>query len=357
MHLDLAGSTPWRLLNMHSLSHIVVSGIGTLQCPIGHDFKSTDLITKNLVGVEADPMNLLGKKGLRQKDRATQLALCAGWTALEDAGLPTQAEQQRTPERFAVVVSSNLGNLDTVCRVSGLIDLEGVAGTSPLDLPNASSNIVASCLAIRFGAKQVNLMVCNGSSSGLDAIHLARNLIAARRADRVLVVGVEVCTQVAIQLFSQSQRMENQLAAPAEAAIGVVLEAEDVARVRGATIYARIGRYRQCAATALASCLDEEFFSANVPNHWLTPRFVQTDAMQALYAVAETSSCRGMKIESISHEEIDFYGTLGVMQVAAAGRKINQAGGTILLSCGGMLNDGVASLLLHPCEVEEACAA
>jgi monoamine oxidase len=38
-----------------------------------------------------------------------------------------------------------------------------------MDLPNASSNVVASSVAIRFGLRGPNLMLCNGATSGLDA--------------------------------------------------------------------------------------------------------------------------------------------------------------------------------------------
>lgn len=130
-------------------------------------------------------------KGLRYKDRATQLAFCAAYEALVDAGLLTSDGLTVEGEAIAVVASSNFGNVDTVCRVVQTIADEGAARVSPMDLPNASSNVIASSVAIRYGLRGPNLMLCNGATSGLDAVHWATSLITSRRASYALVIGVE----------------------------------------------------------------------------------------------------------------------------------------------------------------------
>src|SRR5690242_15402937 len=82
--------------------------------------------------VGPEPSAVLGVRGLRYKDRATQLAMAAAALALADAGLPVnRADDPRT----GVVASSNLGNLDTVCAVTDTLATRGVAGLSPMDLP------------------------------------------------------------------------------------------------------------------------------------------------------------------------------------------------------------------------------
>lgn len=132
-----------------------------------------------------DPHALLGRKGVRYKDRATLLALAACAVALD--GLAPAADATRS----AVVVASCYGNVGTVCDVAAAIERDGTGAISPMDLPNASSNVVAAALAIRFGVTGVCLSVCNGHASGWDALVWAGRLLAAGRADRVLVVGVE----------------------------------------------------------------------------------------------------------------------------------------------------------------------
>jgi 3-oxoacyl-[acyl-carrier-protein] synthase II len=133
---------------------------------------------------------LLGPKGLLGKDAATRLALCATHRAL---GLPVRAARSRTPAdpRVGVVVSSNFGNVSTVQQVARTLDSGTLKDVSALDAPNASSNVIASTIAIWFRFGGPNMLLCSGATSGLDAIFVAQLLLRARRADRVLVVGVE----------------------------------------------------------------------------------------------------------------------------------------------------------------------
>lgn len=132
-----------------------------------------------------DPVAILGARGLRYRDEATRLGLAAAKLALED----TAGDYAGVT---GVIASSNLGNLDTVCRVSSAMHSADQVFRSPLDLPNASSNVIASSIAIRFGLRGPNIMSCNGATSGLDALRWAEVILAAGRAERVVVVGVEV---------------------------------------------------------------------------------------------------------------------------------------------------------------------
>lgn len=139
----------------------------------------------------ADPAARLTGRGLRYRDRATRLAMCAGGAALADAGLLDGGALTVPGTRVGVVTSTNYGNVDTVCEAVTTIAKETYAGTSPMALPATASNVVASWVAITHGLRGANLTLCNGETSGLDALHWARHLLAARRVDQVLVIGVE----------------------------------------------------------------------------------------------------------------------------------------------------------------------
>lgn len=142
---------------------------------------------------------LLGRKGLLAKEPATRLALCAVHRAL---GLPPGRPDHR-PVRTdtAVVVASNLGNVDTVADIARTVEDEGIRGVSPLTAPNASSNVVASTVALWFGYGGPNLMVCSGATAGLDAFALARLLLRAGTARRVVLVGAEPADETAVALY------------------------------------------------------------------------------------------------------------------------------------------------------------
>jgi 3-oxoacyl-[acyl-carrier-protein] synthase II len=91
-----------------------------------------------------------------------------------------------------------------VHKVVRILREANVREISPLDAPNASSNVIASTIAIWFRSGGPNLMVCSGATSGLDALALGCTLLRAGRADRVLVVGVEPDDEVAARLFREN---------------------------------------------------------------------------------------------------------------------------------------------------------
>ena len=58
----------------------------------------------------------------------------------------------------AVVAASNLGNVWTVVEVARTVAREGGRAVSPMSAPNASSNVIASSVALWFGFGGPNLM-------------------------------------------------------------------------------------------------------------------------------------------------------------------------------------------------------
>jgi 3-oxoacyl-[acyl-carrier-protein] synthase II len=299
------------------------------------------------------PERALGAKGLRFKDRATQLALCAARSALEDAGLPTTAATQLDAEALGIVASSNLGNVDTVCRAVETIRSSSVNHTSPLDLPNASSNIVASTLAIRFGCRSVNLMVCSGATSGTDALYLAANVIRARRARRMVVVGVEPRNAVVERLMRESARGwlgesagELRLA---EGAAAIVLESRDAARERGARIEGSLSGYGAAPGMELEPGLAAALNGAAPPVAlWLTPNRAYRPTADAVRRAWRRWTDRPPARVDVSAPLGELYGALGIVQcVAACVWFRNHDGDTALATSGASWNDGSASLLIR----------
>jgi hypothetical protein len=133
---------------------------------------------------------LLGRKGLLNKNPATRLALCAIHRAL---GLPARAPRPDGPPdpRVAVVASSNTGNVASVVEVVRAVRTGGRKAVSPLTVANASSNVMASAVAIWFRYGGPNVMLCSGATSGLDALAVASLLVRSGRTDRAVVVGAE----------------------------------------------------------------------------------------------------------------------------------------------------------------------
>ncbi|NEW70442.1 beta-ketoacyl synthase N-terminal-like domain-containing protein [Streptomyces rhizosphaericus] len=211
---------------------VVVSGVGVV---LPRARSAPELMAPAADAPAVEPKDLVGRKGLRYKDRATQLAYCAADAALRNAGLLDDGGLRVPGGSVAMVASSNYGNLDTICRAIDTIAEHTAAAGSAMDLPNASSNVIASSVAIRFGLRGPNLMLCNGATSGLDAVHWAATLIRGGRASRALVLGVEPDNE-SVRAFTGGSRTIDGAAA-------LVVESEESAAERGASAQAELGTY------------------------------------------------------------------------------------------------------------------
>ncbi|MFK0244492.1 beta-ketoacyl synthase N-terminal-like domain-containing protein [Amycolatopsis azurea] len=275
-----------------------------------------------------DPATGLRGREMRHKDRASRLALRAAESALHDAGwTDPHASFSGVVDSTAVVVSTNLGNVDGVCAATDTITAEGARALSPLDLPQTSSNVIAGWVAIRYKLRGPNLTVCNGATSGLDAIAWARTLIAAGRAEAAVVIGVEPANDVAAKLLGER---------PTDAAVAIVVEPATTAASRGTRPRATIAGYAR--ARDLATALTTAGVDAAKPiGLWLGDK-----------ASAGTShrpaTTRWVDLES---QLGPLSGALGVLQCAAAAAHLkSDATGSVLATAGGPRHDATAALLL-----------
>ena len=337
---------------MSGTSAVTITGLG-LEVPGIHDTANLlDALTAPLEPSEFTPADKLGTQRLRYKDRATKLALCAAQSALVSAGLPTSAATQISPETFGVVVSSNLGNVDTVCRVLDTIYSEGADSVSPMDMPNLSSNVVASSLAIRFGCKALNLMVCNGATSGIDALYLAANAIRAKRADRMLVVGVEPVNPVVERLMNEAATAWLGVESKprlGEGSAAIVLESARAALERNVQGYAQLGRYFFSDSGDVARTIREaNCEEVALTDLWLTPNLS--------YSPTAAAAERGLTLWDktppvyldLSYALGETYGALGVLQCVTAClwlRKHRRH--KAVATSGACWGDGVASVIIE----------
>jgi 3-oxoacyl-[acyl-carrier-protein] synthase II len=327
---------------------VLVTGIGLAIPGVGSALELIEAAGGTAAPAQPDIVGTLGKRGLRYKDRATQLALCATAHALRDAGLPTPLAGHPCPDAFGVVASSNLSNLDTVCRVASSIHSEGVETTSPMELPNASSNIVASSIAIWFGLKGLNLMICNGATSGVDALYTAANAIRAGRADGVVVVGVETVNEVVASLMRQSaarRGLAGRELRLLDGAAAVVLQAGPGAgdeRPAPAVEVCGFGS-DETARDSIAGCWGD----AVPPGLWLTPNLDHAAAAAATEAALGAFS-GPVPRRDLSAAVGECYGALGVLQCAVACAWLrSRPDEEALVTCGGCYGDGYASLHLR----------
>lgn len=213
----------------------VITGCGLAVSGLRDEY---DLLEPIATGAERDPDAGRAGPGMRHKDRASRLALHAVRRALAGAALPD-------PAATAVVVSSNFGNLDTVCDFTDTIAAETVIGLSPIRVPHMSSNVTAGWVALEHGLRGPDITLCSGTTGGLDAVFWAAALLAAGRAEAAVVVGVEPDTAPVARLHR-----EHGARSWLDGAACLIVEKPEHARARGVRPRAAITGYGRAADRA-----------------------------------------------------------------------------------------------------------
>jgi 3-oxoacyl-[acyl-carrier-protein] synthase II len=312
------------------MSTVVITGAG-ITVP-GVDSPG-DLLAESAIDTSADPLSGVKGREMRYKDRATKLAMLAARAALADADL-ADAHGHTT----GVIVSSNYGNVDTVCHTVDTIAEQTYVGTSPILLPATSSNVIASWLAITHSLRGVNLTLCNGPTSGLDAVHWARLLISAGRVDRVLVAGVEPVNDVVNGLIATQPDAPERLL---DGAAAIVVESAQSARERGVQAKAVIGRYARRAdqGPAVTAVVEPAGWPIGL---WCVAGDTKSDVDWAPAAA---------RIQDLQSLIGDCSGALGVMQCVAAVAWMAQIDSAVLATAGlgdSGAQEASAALLLTP---------
>lgn len=204
-----------------------------------------------------DPAGYVPEKEARRMDRCQQLMLVAAGEAIHHAGLTCPPED---PFRAGVVVGSGMGGLITVYETVAAFRAKGPKGVHPLAIPKVVVNLIPGILAIKYGFKGHNFGVVNACTSGSSAIGEAYRLIKEGRADVMLTGGTEATvTEVGVAAFNALRALSTRNDEPekacrpfdlnrdgfvmSEGAAAFVLESEEHAMRRGATIHAELLGY------------------------------------------------------------------------------------------------------------------
>jgi 3-oxoacyl-[acyl-carrier-protein] synthase II len=327
------------------------SGIGPIT-----KFEASKFTTRIAGEVKGfDPLEYIEKKDVKKMDAFIQYAIAASQFAMDDAGLVI------TPElgpSVGVSIGSGIGGFSTIEREHISLLEGGPRKISPFFIPSAIINLAAGQLSIRYGAKGPNTATCTACSASAHAIGDAYEIIRREAADVMIAGGSEAAiTPMSVGGFGALRALSTRNEEPERASrpfdndrdgfiVGegsgvLILEELDLARRRGARIYAEIVGYGMSADAYHITAPSED---GDGPYRVMqaTLKSAGVDPSRVNYINAHgTSTPHGDKVETLAIKRC-----FGEHARAIAISSTKSMTGHLLGAAGG-LEAGITALAVH----------
>ena len=259
------------------MRRVVVTGIGVVS-PLGSgNKKNWDALTSGRSGIDLIsrfdttdfPVRIAGevkdfvaedfieKKEIKKMDLFIQYALGAAHFAMEDSGFQVTEDNA---ERVGVLVGAGLGGLPSIERYHTALLEGGYRKISPFFIPMLIINLAPGHISIRYGAKGPNISSVSACATSTHSIGDAYHIIRRGDADAMIAGGTEsTVTPLGIGGFAVMKALSDRNDTPqaasrpfeknrdgfvmGEGAGIVILEEYELAKKRGARIYAEVAGY------------------------------------------------------------------------------------------------------------------
>lgn len=202
--------------------------------------------------IKTPPSEVLSKVEIRRLDPSAQYAMIASREAWADAGSP-----EVEPERLGVAIGTGIGGVWTLLDQWDNLREKGPRRVFPLAVPMLMANSPAGNVSLELGARAGAHSTVSACASGAEAMGFALEMIRSGRADVVVAGGTEAAVHplpfagfAAMQALSKRNDEPERASRPydtgrdgfvlGEGAAVIVLESEEHAKARGATIYAEL---------------------------------------------------------------------------------------------------------------------
>lgn len=206
------------------------------------------------VARDFDPTSRITAKEARRMARSSQMATCAGYDAVEDAGLALPFSD---PDRVGVLLGTAIGGFDAASEGVLTVYNEGYKKLSPFVLAASLPNICAHYISYYLGTTGYISTVTTACAAGTQAMGEAVETIRRGTCDIVLTGGVEsmICPPLVAAFYAMralSTRNEDPKTASrpfdatrdglvlGEGCAVYVMERLSHAKARGARIYCEV---------------------------------------------------------------------------------------------------------------------
>lgn len=205
---------------------------------------------------EFDPTKFMDRKEARRADRFTQFAFAAAQDALQQSGYTITPGESND---VITIIGTAIGGITTLVEEYNTMTSKGPSRVSPFLVPMMLPDMASGHLSIKLGARGVNYALISACASGADCIGEAANIIRRGDAQVAIAGGAEApVTPIVVAGFVAAKALSGNPDAEtasrpfdaardgfilAEGAGMLVLESEEHALARGATILAELSGY------------------------------------------------------------------------------------------------------------------
>ena len=230
--------------------------------PLSEEYARFELPVDFASQLAVEPAETLKRVELRRLDRSEQVAIIAARQAWAHADLGDYpATKDGSPKvdglRLAVVIGTGIGGATTLLNQDDLLEQEGLRKVAVLTIPMLMPNGPAAHVGLELGAAAGIHAPVSACASGAEAIAWGWRMLQANEVDVVVAGGAEACiAPITLAGFIQARTMAHDWDDPAQASrpfdakrngfvLGegagiVVMEREEFATARGATVHGRI---------------------------------------------------------------------------------------------------------------------
>lgn len=310
------------------------------------------------------PSDYMNAKEVKRQARFTHFAMAAARMAVEDAKLDLEKVDR---SRAGCMIGSGIGGVEIFEKNCGEFDkkgggLPGLKAVSPFLIPALIANTAAGTVAIELGLKGPNYCSVSACASGTHTIGDAFFFLQNGMADVCVTGGTEAAITplcfagfVAIRALTTSGNDDPTKASKpfdknragfvmAEGAGMLVLETEEHAKARGATIYAELAGYgASCDAHHITAPHPEGEGLANAMNMALTSAGLKPTDVDYINAHG-TSTAYNDKFETLAIHRVfgEHAKKLKVSSIKSmTGHSLGAAGAFEAVACAKAIKEGI----------------
>jgi len=360
---------------------VAITGMGAI-CGLGHSLQEiwknalagkSGISTIEIADIEKLPIKIAGEiknftmaehileaKEISRYDRFIHLALHSAYEAINHAG-GDEFKKYYQPDRIGTIIGVGMGGLPEIERSYGTFLEKGARRVSPFFIPAIIPNMVPGLISIQHNLKGVNYHISSACASAAHAISAAAFEIMAGRQDAVVTGGSEsVICYLPISGFASMKALSKRTDDPTKASrpfdkdrdgfvMGegagiIVLENLEMAKARGATIYAEVvGHGASSDAYHITAPHPEGEGAARCMKSALASAGISAEAMDYINAHGTSTPLGDLgETKAIKNTFGDHAKKLAVSSTKSmTGHLLGAAGGIESIFCAMALHDGI----------------